>query len=281
MEIKVLGTVAPYVKDSKNCPGYLVKTKNKKILLDCGNGSTRLLNMEQDLKDLIIIISHSDPDHFGDLLSLAPTVDLYHKFGFLDHKVKLYVPKPTIISKEERYPNRKWYPEEEWGKDKNKKFPSVEDELIRDIASKHYFEIIEYGNFDRLFIDNTIISFSKTIHPKNTYAVKIQDDENTFVYSADTGYDENKLVQFAKNADIALFESTFLKGQLRLSNTHLYAYEAAKIARVAKVGQLVLTHFWPEIDKEEYVKEAKKYFENTIAAEEGMILRKELKHGTR
>jgi ribonuclease BN (tRNA processing enzyme) len=49
----------------------------------------------------------------------------------------------------------------------------------------------------------------------------------------------------------------------------LYAHEAALIAKSACVKKLALTHFWPEIDKSEYVKEAKSIFENTIAAEEG------------
>lgn len=34
----------------------------------------------------------------------------------------------------------------------------------------------------------------------------------------------------------------------------------------------MLTHFWPEIPKKEYIEEAKKYFENVIAANEGETL---------
>ena len=44
----------------------------------------------------------------------------------------------------------------------------------------------------------------------------------------------------------------------------------------ANVKKLLLTHFWPEIDKDEYVNEAKEIFENTEAAVEGkkIILRR-------
>ena len=51
------------------------------------------------------------------------------------------------------------------------------------------------------------------------------------------------------------------------------------IARDANVDQLVLTHFWPELDKELYVNEAKEIFSNTIAAEEGkkLVLRRTMK----
>ena len=70
-------------------------------------------------------------------------------------------------------------------------------------------------------------------------------------------------------------ESTFLKNQAKKSDYHLYAYEAALIAKEANVKQLMLTHFWPEIAKEEYVKEAKQIFSNAFAAEENkkIILR--------
>ena len=44
----------------------------------------------------------------------------------------------------------------------------------------------------------------------------------------------------------------------------------------AEVEKLLLTHFWPEIDKEKYVEEAKEIFPNTEAAIEGkkLILRR-------
>ena len=47
--ITPLGTISPYTKGNMNCPGFLVKYHNKKILLDCGNGITRLLNFPEDL----------------------------------------------------------------------------------------------------------------------------------------------------------------------------------------------------------------------------------------
>ena len=39
-------------------------------------------------------------------------------------------------------------------------------------------------------------------------------------------------------------------------DNHLYAYEAGMIAEKANVKELLLTHFYPEIDKQKYVDEA-------------------------
>lgn len=68
----------------------------------------------------------------------------------------------------------------------------------------------------------------------------------------------------------------FLRGQIKSNDNHLFAYEAGKIAKSANVEKLLLTHFWPSIDKEKYVDEAKTIFENTEAAIEGkkLVLRR-------
>ena len=75
--ITPLGTVSPYCKGNSNCPGFLVSDGDKKVLLDCGNGISRYLDMENDLDDLIIIISHLHRDHYGDLLSIEYASSIY------------------------------------------------------------------------------------------------------------------------------------------------------------------------------------------------------------
>ena len=79
-----------------------------------------------------------------------------------------------------------------------------------------------------------------------------------------------------KDADLLICESTYLKGQTKTSDNHLYAFEAGKIARDANAKKLLLTHFWPEIDRDLYVNEAKEFFGNTEASIEGkkLILRR-------
>ena len=79
------------------------------------------------------------------------------------------------------------------------------------------------------------------------------------------------------DSDIFICESTFLRGQSRDKNTHLFAYEAGRIAREANVKKLLITHFWPELDKELYLKEAMEEFNNVEAAYEGkkLVLRRD------
>lgn len=268
MEVKVLGTVSPYCKEEKNCPGYLVINDKDKVLLDCGNGITRNLKLPDDLENLTIIISHLHKDHYGDLLTIGYASYVFHNLGYLPSRIKVYIPKPNMYKTSESYTD-----DDGWGASRIVEKALIDYEFLQQFGDEQYLEFITYDENTELEIGDLQISFSKNPHQINTYSTKIVDKEKTFVYSGDTGYKNNTLLEFAKEADVLLCESTFLRGQTRTSDNHLYAYEAAKIAKDANVRQLVLTHFFPEIEREDYVKEAKTIFENTSFAEEGKVLK--------
>lgn len=103
------------------------------------------------------------------------------------------------------------------------------------------------------------IRFRENPHQLLTHSIKISSKKHSLVYSSDTGYQNNSLETFAKNCNLLICESSFLKGQIKKGDNHLYAHEAALIAKKANVKILALTHFWPEIDRQVYLKEAKKY----------------------
>lgn len=249
MILKVLGTVSPHCHNEKNCPGYLVTTEHSKILLDCGNGITRNLNYPNDIQDLIVIISHLHRDHYSDLFSLAYDSYVYHNLGLLQNRIKVYIPIQTSNDTINDY------------------------NLLTNLGEENYLEIITYQQEDIITIKDTNISFSPNPHSIPSYSVKIKEKNNTLVYSGDTGYIGNTIEKFAKGANLLICESTFLQGQTRKKDYHLYAHEAAQIARQAEVDKLLLTHFWPDINKELYLQEALPIFENTQVAEENLILK--------
>lgn len=247
MQIKVLGTVSPYSKDDKNCPAYLVLTNNNKILLDCGNGITRNLSLPNDLENLTIIISHLHRDHYSDIFSIAYASYVYHNLGLLKERIKVYIPQEP--------------------------HDLIDYQLLNNLGEEHYLEIITYTEATQINLNNSIITFSPNPHNIPSYSIKISSDNNNLIYSGDTGYMGNTIETFAKGSNLLICESTFLKNQPRKKDYHLYAHEAATIAKNAQVQKLLLTHFWPEIDKEEYLKEALPIFPNTEVAEENKILK--------
>jgi len=79
------------------------------------------------------------------------------------------------------------------------------------------------------------------------------------------------LSRVAKGAKLFLCESTYLERHKHLAkqNYHLTAKQAASIAKEAGAQQLVLTHFSARYsEEEEFAKEAREIFPNTVAAED-------------
>ena len=91
--ITPLGTVSPYCKKIRNCPGFLVRNNRTRILLDCGNGTTGLLHFPDDLFDLTVIITHYHKDHFGDFGAIQYASYVWKNSGFLTNKIKVFMPK--------------------------------------------------------------------------------------------------------------------------------------------------------------------------------------------
>lgn len=246
IEIIPLGTVSPYPKENMNCPGFLIKYNNKNVLLDCGNGITRLLKLPKDLENLNVIITHYHKDHFGDIGALQYASYVYHNLGFLNSKIKIYLPendinfsKQMIISSPESY--------------------------------AEYFDINDNFSFS---VDDLNVSFKdNNSHSIESFMVKLQNKDFKIVYTSDVGITNfNALIDFCKDADLLICESSFLKRHNSNSKAHLTAYDASILAKKSNSKKLLLTHFWPEEDKNSYLNEAMQNFQNVEASHENKKL---------
>lgn len=262
MEIKVLGSISPYPKDNMHCSSFLVKEGKAKIMLDAGFGSSAELDMLKDLRDLSIIISHYHPDHYADLLAIANSSYIGKKLGYLDREVDVYLPDD----------GRK---EEITGDWQTPVIMSSTDYQFLTNNRPNYMKFHKYNENSVLDIDGLQVKFVKTPHDGNAYAMKVISTSGVVVYSGDTAYLHNPLEKFAKDVDVLICEATYLKGQDKGNDKHLYAYEAAKIALSANVGDLYLYHTYPELEKSLYVDEAKEIFINTHSVEEKQIIKLE------
>ena len=92
------------------------------------------------------------------------------------------------------------------------------------------------------------------------------------VYSGDTVYSK-KLVELARDADILICDSTYGKElkEKAVETRHSTAEDAAKMAKNANVGQLILTHISARYeDASSLLKQAKRIFPNVKLAEDLM-----------
>lgn len=247
MSIKVLGAHSPYCLNSQACPSYLIKKDNTQILLDCGSGSHRFFDMK-NLNGLHIFISHLHKDHFNDIFNYLYSSMVLKNQGKLNDRIKVYLPE----------------------------FNSEISKIIKNEPNSfaNFFEINENQEYK---IDDFKISFCKLEHSHQVemFAIKLTTDDMSMVYSGDVSYSsKDKLIEFSKNADMLICEASLLKEyNFPKISAHLTASQSAEIAKLAKVKKLVLTHFWPNEDKNKYLNETKAIFDNvTISEEEKEIL---------
>lgn len=246
MEIKVMGIVSPMTTSEHNCPGFLITSGRNKLMLDCGSGSTRFLEGKvTSLENFSAILTHLHGDHYNDIINIQYGSFSYHNQKRLEYPVSIYLLATP--------------------KEKCKAVIEEEDAFAK-------YKIIDEKS--EITIGDMQISFCKTDHPIETYAVKVQEGDKNIVYTSDTSFSTaEKLAEFAKDTDLLICESSLLKEHgFPEINSHLTAQQAGIIAKKAKAKKLMLTHFWQEESIQKYVNEAKQEFFNVIVAKEGQVI---------
>ena len=147
--------------------------------------------------------------------------------------------------------------------------------MVIERAGKFQLEkVIEQGipkpYWNRLQKGETIVDAEKVYTPDMVLGEPRKGLKVT--YCTDTRPAES-IRQNALGADLLILEGMYGEpdklGKAK-ENKHMTMYEAAQIAAGAKVPELWLTHYSPSLTRpEEYMKEVKKIFPNTIAAKDG------------
>ncbi|MFL0245359.1 MBL fold metallo-hydrolase [Candidatus Clostridium stratigraminis] len=238
MKLTVLGNYGPFPGKDGACSGYLLQDEGTNILIDCGNGVLSRLQKYCRIDDLdAIILSHLHSDHSSDMHVLKYAVQNKRNFKSMNKAIEVYMPKTPVNE--------------------------YNDINIQGIFNTHLIEenlVIK--------IKEIKIKFYKTIHPVECYGMKIEKEGKIFSYSADSIYCRN-LINLAKYADLFLCdayatENIKSKGQV----PHLSVKEACNIAVEAKANRLLLTHFWFEEPRENYINDYKGLFNNIALSEE-------------
>jgi phosphoribosyl 1,2-cyclic phosphodiesterase len=116
-------------------------------------------------------------------------------------------------------------------------------------------------------------------HPQGASGHRFETHGIKVIYASDHEHGDadhdQRLVREAEGADLLIYDSQFtsVEYEQRRGWGHSTSQEATRVARQARVKQLVLFHHDPQRSDDsvnDIVNEARQVFENTIAAREGM-----------
>lgn len=130
---------------------------------------------------------------------------------------------------------------------------------------KEYWKVLQKG--EQVELDGRILTPDMVLGPPRK-GIKL-------TYCTDTRPTES-IVRHAQGADLFVCEGMYgekEKASKAVEYKHMTFYEAAKIAREAKVKEMWLTHYSPSLTRpEEFMNDVRKIFPNAIAGKDQMTV---------
>ena len=289
LNIIFLGTSGSWPTVKRNVTSVAVKRGSEVILFDCGEGTQRQFQKSKlsYMQISKVFITHFHGDHFLGIPGLIQTMQLNDR----EEPLHLYGPKgmsklvSDLLSLGYFKPHYKIIAYEIKGGD----ILDFDGYKIRAMEVKHNIPALAYsleenirpGKFNkpkalelgvpegRLF---SKLQRGETVTLKN--GKKITSNMvlgpprkgRKIVISGDT-IPIRSMIDFAKNADVLVHEATFDSELEDISQEygHTTAFQAAEIAKKAKVDRLFLTHISPRyLDHRVLENDAQKVFEKSI-----------------
>jgi ribonuclease BN (tRNA processing enzyme) len=226
----------PGPKSPASC--YLVEADGYRVLLDLGNGAFGALYSHDDPYAIdAVLLSHLHADHCFDLASLY-VARYYHPEGPVP-PIPVYGPPGTDARIARAYGM----------------------ETTEEIHQA--FTVAEWSDDAHYDVGPLPVTVRKVAHPVPCFAMRIEHEGRSLVYSGDTG-PSAALVTLAQGADLLLCEASFVEGEPHKPDLHLTGKEAGDHAQAARVGRLLLTHIPPWRDRDRALAEATPAFQGSV-----------------
>jgi ribonuclease BN (tRNA processing enzyme) len=210
LSITVLGCTGSYPEPDGACSGYLLQSDTTNVMVDAGPGTLANLQRHISIDQLDgVVLSHSHPDHWTDLMVLRTA----WKWAYEREGLRVL------------------------GTGETKAMAEVVAHL--DLQPTFAWEVIKDGS--EATIGDIDLSFSQTDHYVETLAVRAESAGRSIAYSADTGPGWS-YAAFAAPIALGVCEATYATDEEAGDVLHLSAQHAGRMARSAGVERLVLTH---------------------------------------
>ena len=230
--------------------GYLVEAGGRWLAMDLGNGTFGALQRHLDPWALDgVLFSHLHPDHCSDFASLV-VHRRYHPRPPVDptaHRLAVHAPAEAPARFAAAYA------------------PSAADLAETDLTDVFDFRAVADGSCAD--VAGVRLRAGRVDHPCEAYALRVEHDGRSLVYSGDTGPCAG-LVELARGADVLLCEATWPHvtewWTEPPTGVHLSGRQAGEHAAAAGVGRLLLTHVPTWFDGAELLAEAEEAFDGPV-----------------
>jgi len=299
MKVVVLGTSSVFPTKDRNHAAVLLRYGGEGLLFDCGEGTQRQLRIagENLMKVSKIFITHWHGDHTLGLVGMLESMAMNQG----KKELEIYGPAGTKKKVKELMGVYNLHPKYELKvfdvSPKNKSIcvaAKTEEYFVYAASMGHTvpclayafeqksrikikmdyvskFGLKDHDEIEKLRSGKNIRFEGRVIEAKKaTYAIpgkKISYVMDTNSVAEATG--------LAKNSNLLICESTFLNEMKSVANKcgHMTAKQAGKLAKSARVDQLLLTHFSQRYkDLKPLLAEAKKVFPNVKLAKDFMTI---------
>ena len=299
IDLVLLGCGGNVPMPNRNLSSLFINYKGKKILIDCGEGTQVSMRMKNcGFKDVdLILITHLHGDHIIGLIGLLSTMGNSGKTedltivgpkGIIEtmKAIKVlveYLPYKLIIIEN---PDKSFTLEDH---------PTFKDLEISTLELDHSTECLGYSLYFKRSPKFNAKKAKLNNVPKHLWS-RLQKCDSVFydgkMYTSNMVFgDERKGIKvsfvtdtrflltipdFIKDSDLFVCEAMYgddMDISKAVKNKHMTFTEAANLASLGKVKQLLLTHFSPSLENpHEYLENATRIFPNTIVGEDRLSL---------
>lgn len=218
MRLTVVGCSGSFPGPDSAASCYLVESGGFALVLDLGNGALGPLQRYIGLDSVgAVYISHLHADHCADLCTYY-VARRYRPGGPLP-AIDVYGPAGTAEQVARAHGHL----------------------AVERLAELFSFQEVTGGALE---LGPFTVTTARTVHPVECYAVRVEADGVSLVYTADTAPSDS-VTALARGADLLLAEASYVDGGDHPADLHLTGREAGEMARTAAVGRLVVTHVPP------------------------------------
>jgi ribonuclease BN (tRNA processing enzyme) len=242
----VLGTSAVCPGPGRAAAGFLVQHEGTAVALDLGTGTLSNLQLRVAHERLdAVLITHRHVDHCLDLspLTVART---FHPEPL--RPLPFYAPRGVF-----------------------ERVAALENEQRR-LEMRELFDVREVESSANFEVGSLRVSTRILPHSAPNLGFRVEAGGAALAYTGDTGPSE-EIEALANGVDLLVSEASWEDEDGILVEGHLTARQAAEHAAAANAGSLLLTHFWPTVNRERARELAAAAFDGeVVVADEGLTI---------